>query len=60
MEEEKLITPRKASQLLCVSLSCLRNWENEKKIECARTLGGHRRYRLKDIEKIKKFTKIEK
>jgi putative resolvase len=49
---EELITPKKASQLLCVSLSSLRNWEKEGKLRCIRTCGGHRRYRLDDIKKL--------
>lgn len=49
---EELITPKKASQLLCVSLSSLRNWEKEGKLRCIRTCGGHRRYKLEDVKNI--------
>jgi len=48
---DKLISPKKAAEILGVTPDCLRHWENIKKIECVKTLGGHRRYKLADIEK---------
>jgi putative resolvase len=54
---DELITPRKASELLGVTIDCLRKWERADKIKCIKTLGGHRRYRLKEIQQLinKKF-----
>ena len=51
--EEKLITPKEAAKLLCITIDCLRKWERAGKIGCIKTLGGHRRYKLEDIEGIK-------
>ena len=45
-----LISIGKASRLLGISISTLRLWENQCRIKPhSRTLGGHRRYLLKDI-----------
>ena len=52
MEKQILITPKKASQLLNVTTDCLRKWEVLGKLKCIKTLGGHRRYKLKDIQVI--------
>lgn len=51
-ESEKLISPKEASKMLGVSLSCLRNWEKAGKIKCVKTLGGHRRFKLEEIKRI--------
>ena len=53
MNNEKLITPRKAAELLCVTTDCLRKWEMAQKLQAIKTMGGHRRYRLCDIESLK-------
>jgi excisionase family DNA binding protein len=52
MKDDELISPREAAKMLGVSVMAIRSWENDKKIKCVRTLGGHRRYRLGDIQKI--------
>jgi excisionase family DNA binding protein len=49
---EKLISPKKAAQLLSVTTDCLRKWEVSGKLKCVKTLGGHRRYKLEDIKKV--------
>lgn len=49
---EKLISPKKAAQLLSVTTDCLRKWEVSGKLKCVKTLGGHRRYKLEDIKNI--------
>ena len=48
----KLISPSKAASSLGVNTNTLRNWDIEGKICAIKTLGGHRRYCLEDIEKI--------
>lgn len=48
-----LISPQKAAELLSVSIDTLRLWELAGKIKSMKTLGGHRRYFLEEIEKIK-------
>jgi len=54
---EELITPKQASQLLNVTTDCLRKWEILGKLKCVKTMGGHRRYKLLDIEKLLKNDK---
>lgn len=41
-----------AAEMLGVSTKILRVWDNEGKVEAVRTAGGHRRYRLSEIEKL--------
>ena len=48
----ELITPSKAAKLLGVNTNTLRNWELSGKLIAEKTLGGHRRYELENIEKI--------
>ena len=52
MSQERLIGIREASRLLNVGVSTLRYWESVGKMESLRTKGGHRRYRLNDIERL--------
>ena len=51
--ENKLITPKEASNILGVTIDCLSKWEQAGKITAIKTLGGHRRYKLEEINKIK-------
>jgi len=37
----------------------MRNWENDGKIKCFKTLGGHRRFRLEEVKKLLKKMKWE-
>lgn len=48
----KLITIKKAAEFLSVSDETLRNWEKNEKINPVYTVGGHRRYKVEDIEKM--------
>ncbi len=48
-----LITPKKAADMLSISVDTLRLWEIAGKIQSMKTLGGHRRYLLKEIENIR-------
>jgi excisionase family DNA binding protein len=54
MKEDELISPKEAAKMLGVSVMAIRSWENEKKIKCVKTLGGHRRFRLGDIQDLLK------
>lgn len=47
---EKLIPIGKAAELLGTTQKTLRVWEKEGKIYSAKTAGGHRRYRLSEVE----------
>jgi len=48
----ELITPKKAAKILGVLPNTLRNWVESGKITAFRTLGGHRRYYLEEINKL--------
>jgi putative resolvase len=48
----KLITPKKAAEMLGVSTTTLRNWETAGKLKAIKTIGGHRRYRLEDVKNL--------
>ena len=41
-----------AATLLGVCVKTLRRWDKSKKIECFRTIGGHRRFSIKEINRI--------
>lgn len=49
---DKLLTLQEAKNILNVSKSTLQRWDNNGKLVALRTEGGHRRYRLSDIEGI--------
>lgn len=49
---EEMIDISKASKKLGVSKKTIRDWTNNGKLFCFRTLGGHRRFKISDIEKI--------
>jgi excisionase family DNA binding protein len=55
----KIITPKKAAEMLGVSTTTLRNWESAGKLMAIKTLGGHRRYRFEDIKKLNTFDKCK-
>lgn len=48
----KMINISQVSKLTGVTVKTLKIWDNEGKLKCAfKTVGGHRRYRLEDIER---------
>jgi putative resolvase len=54
---DKLVSIKKASELLGVSILTLKLWEDESRLRPVRTKGNHRRYRLSDIESYQGTTK---
>ena len=48
---KKIINIQQAAEALGVTAQTLRNWDKQGKLKPVRTLGGHRRYRLENIEK---------
>jgi excisionase family DNA binding protein len=50
--ENKLISPKKAAEMLSVTTDCLRKWEQTKKITAVKTIGGHRRYKLIEVKRL--------
>lgn len=49
---EKLVNVSQAAEMLGVSTKIMRIWDNDGKVEAVRTAGGHRRYRVSEIEKL--------
>ena len=47
-----LLTMRQAAELLGVHPLTLRNWSEKGAVPCLRTPGGHRRYRLQDLQRM--------
>lgn len=47
-----LLNIRKAADYLDVTEDCLRKWEKSGKITPLRTAGGHRRYKMEDLERL--------
>ena len=52
----EFISPQKAADMLGVSPNTLRNWEVSGKLMSMKTMGGHRRYYLKDVKNYLKHT----
>lgn len=52
------VSPSEASKILGVSKQTLRRWENEGKIDCIRTEGGHRRYHIEKIQEERKLSVV--
>jgi excisionase family DNA binding protein len=50
---EVLVKPREAAYLLSVDPKTVTRWANKGKIVCIRTLGGHRRYPMSEIIRIR-------
>jgi len=46
------LTPSEAAKCLHVSPNTIARWANEGRIPCVVTLGGHRRFRRRDIDAI--------
>ena len=52
MTSKRLIGIAKAAELLGVGISTLRAWDDSSALKAERTKGGHRRYRIEDIEQL--------
>jgi excisionase family DNA binding protein len=50
MQNDQLLTPREASRHLGVTVTTLSQWARNELLPAAYTPGGHRRYRLADIQ----------
>ena len=55
---DELISAGKAAKMLGICTESLRQWQLAGKLEVVKTMGGHRRYRLEDIENLCGFTNI--
>lgn len=56
---DKLVSISQAADMLGVSTKILRIWDGEGKVEAVRTAGGHRRYRLSEVEKLQGIQPVE-
>ena len=56
---EKLISIQKTSEFLGVSQNTLRSWGEHGKLKAIRTEGGHRRYKLSEVQKMQGERGIE-
>lgn len=52
MANETLIGIKRASEMLGICTDTLRSWDKSGKLIAVKTMGGHRRYRLSDIQKL--------
>lgn len=52
MIDDELIDITKAAKKLGVCKKTIRDWTNDGRLPCVRTLGGHRRFRTSDIERV--------
>lgn len=50
MTDEDLLTPAEVGKLLRVNPKTVTRWARAGKIQCIRTLGGHRRFRRADVQ----------
>ena len=53
MTTEKLLTPGEVAALFKVDPKTVTRWAKAGKLTCIRTLGGHRRYRREEVEKVR-------
>lgn len=49
---ERMISISEASEILGVDIRTLQRWDNDGRLKAYRTLGGHRRYKLSEIESL--------
>lgn len=52
--DSQLMTPREVAALFRVDPKTVTRWSQAGKLNTVRTLGGHRRYRRSEIEKLVK------
>lgn len=49
LDAERLLTPSEVAQLFSVDPKTVTRWAKAGKLQCIRTVGGHRRYREADV-----------
>lgn len=55
----EFLSPKKAAKMLGVCPNTLRSWEESGKITSQKTLGGHRRYYLEEINALIKNKQLD-
>lgn len=58
-ESDVLLRPSQVAKLIGVNAKTIVRWADAKKIPCVVTLGGHRRFRKSDVDKLIKKTNKE-
>jgi MerR family transcriptional regulator, light-induced transcriptional regulator len=53
MDDELLLTTRDAAALLGVGTTAVKRWADDGLVPCVRTAGGHRRFRARDLERLR-------
>jgi len=56
--KETYISTREVAELLSVTETTVKRWTDSQRLKCVKTLGGHRKYLLKDIEDFAKENNI--
>ena len=51
-KQKELITGKQVAEMFGVHPDTIRDWANDGKLNSVKTLGGHRRYKLSEIQKI--------
>jgi excisionase family DNA binding protein len=51
-DPEILLTPAETANFFRVNVKTLTRWSKDGKIQSVRTLGGHRRYKLADVQRL--------
>lgn len=52
MNDDRLLLPKEVAELFRVSEKTVWQWANAGKLDCIRTLGGHRRYRETQVREL--------
>jgi excisionase family DNA binding protein len=50
--KHSLLTPSEVAKLFKVDPKTVTRWSNNGKIACIKTAGGHRRYKLEEVQKL--------
>jgi excisionase family DNA binding protein len=50
--KHSLLTPSEVAKLFKVDPKTVTRWSNNGKITCVKTAGGHRRYKLEEVQKL--------
>lgn len=53
-DERDYLTPGEVAQLLHVSPKTISRWASQGLLPCVVTLGGHRRFRRQDVERVER------
>lgn len=54
-DQNKLVKINEAAKILGVTKQTLRNWEKAGRLKSTKTMGGHRRYSIGDLNEVRKL-----